>query len=251
VGFNVDITALDDLQSRLGRSERLATLGQVAAGIAHEIRNPLVGIGSNAFLLLDDFDKSDPRHTDLDMIVKETKRLDRIVNQIVDYARPRELAPVLYPVNDLVDEVVKLLDPSLTAKHLVVTRSLPPTLSPLHADCDQLKQVLLNIFQNAIEASPEGAVIEVAAFEQSSGEHEGMVIKVTDHGVGISEKSLARVFEPFFTSGKRQGTGLGLAICRNIIDAHGGDIQLTSEQGKGTSVRIWLPLRQEFRIVER
>lgn len=251
VGFNVDITALDDLQSRLGRSERLATLGQVAAGIAHEIRNPLVGIGSNAFLLLDDFDKSDPRHTDLDMIVKETKRLDRIVNQIVDYARPRELAPVLYPVNDLVDEVVKLLDPSLTAKHLVVTRSLPPTLSPLHADCDQLKQVLLNIFQNAIEASPEGAVIEVAAFEQSSGEHEGMVIKVTDHGVGISEKSLARVFEPFFTSGKRQGTGLGLAICRNIIEAHGGDIQLTSEQGKGTSVRIWLPLRQEFRIVER
>jgi PAS domain S-box-containing protein len=251
VGFNVDITALDDLQSRLGRSERLATLGQVAAGIAHEIRNPLVGIGSNAFLLLDDFDKSDPRHTDLDMIVKETKRLDRIVNQIVDYARPRELAPVLYPVNEFVDEVLKLLDPLLAARHLVVTRSLPPTLSPLHADCDQLKQVLLNIFQNAIEASPDGATIDVAAFEQSRGEHEGMVIKVTDYGVGISEKSLARVFEPFFTSGKRQGTGLGLAICRNIIDAHGGDIQLTSEQGKGTSVRIWLPLRQEFRIVER
>lgn len=251
IGFNVDITALDDLQSRLGRSERLATLGQVAAGIAHEIRNPLVGIGANAFLLLDEFDQSDPRHADLEMIVKETKRLDRIVNQIVDYARPRELTPMLYPLSDLLDEVVGLLGPSLTAKHLAVTRSLPPTLSPLYADCDQLKQVLLNILQNAAEASPDGSTIDVAAFEQSSVEHEGIVIKVTDHGVGISEKSLARVFEPFFTSGKRQGTGLGLAICRNIIEAHGGDIQLTSEQGKGTSVRIWLPLRQEFQFVER
>ncbi|MDH4186975.1 MAG: ATP-binding protein, partial [Nitrospira sp.] len=251
VGFNIDITALDDLQSRLSRSERLATLGQVAAGIAHEIRNPLVGIGSNAFLLLDDFDVSDPRRADLEMILKETKRLDRIVNQIVDYARPRELAPVLYPLNDLLNEVVKLLDAPLAAKHLAVIRSLPPALPPLHADCDQLKQVLLNIFQNAIEASPDDTAIDVTAVESSRGEQAGMTIKITDHGVGIPEKSLARVFEPFFTSGKRRGTGLGLAICRNIIEAHGGDIQITSELGTGTSVLIWLPLRQHFQLTER
>ncbi len=246
IGFNIDITALDQMQTRLSRSERLATLGQVAAGIAHEIRNPLVGIGSNAFLLLDEFDASDPRHADLEMILKETKRLDRIVNQIIDYARPRELAPVLYPLSDLVDEVVKLLDTSLAAKHLRVDKFLSPTLAPLHADHDQLKQVFLNIFHNAIDASHDGTAIDVTAFELPRGQNAGIVIKITDHGIGIPDKALAHVFEPFFTSGKRHGTGLGLAICRNIIESHGGEIQITSEVGKGTSVRIWVPLRQEF-----
>ncbi|MCE9536830.1 MAG: PAS domain S-box protein [Nitrospirae bacterium] len=250
IGFNIDITALDQMQTRLSRSERLATLGQVAAGIAHEIRNPLVGIGSNAFLLLDEFDKSDPRHADLEMILKETKRLDRIVNQIIDYARPRELAPVLCPLNDLIDDVVKLLDSTITAKHLTLIRSISPTLTRLHADQDQIKQVLLNVVQNAIDASHEGRAIDVTAFELPRGQTAGMVVKVTDHGVGIPDNALAHVFEPFFTSGKRQGTGLGLAICRNIIESHGGDIQITSEVGKGTSVRIWLPLRQEFQFVE-
>lgn len=250
IGFNVDITALDQMQTRLSRAERLATLGQMAAGIAHEIRNPLVGIGSNAFLLLDEFDVSDPRYADLEMILKETKRLDRIVNQIVDYVRPRELAPVLCPVSELVDEVVKLLDSALAAKHLAVTRSLPPALTQLHVDRDQIKQVLLNIFHNAIDASHDGTAIDVTAFELPRGQNSGIVITVTDHGVGIPDDALAHVFEPFFTRGKKQGTGLGLAICRNIIENHGGDIQVTSEVGKGTSVRIWLPLRQEFQFVE-
>jgi PAS domain S-box-containing protein len=250
IGFNIDITALDQMQTRLSRSERLATLGQVAAGIAHEIRNPLVGIGSNAFLLLDEFDKSDPRHADLEMILKETKRLDRIVNQIVDYARPRELTPELCPLSDLIDEVIKLFDSTLTAKHLTVARALPPTLARLQADRDQIKQVLLNVFQNAIEASHDGTAIDVTAFELPRGQQAGIAIKVTDHGVGIPDAALAHVFEPFFTRGKKQGTGLGLAICRNIIESHGGDIQLTSEVGKGTNVRIWLPLRQEFQFAQ-
>ena len=250
IGFNIDITTLDQMQTRLNRAERLATLGQVAAGIAHEIRNPLVGIGSNAFLLLDEFDASDPRHADLEMILKETKRLDRIVNQIIDYALPRELAPVLCPLSDLVDEVVKLLDSTLTAKHLAVTSSIPPTLTGLHADHDQIEQVLLNVFHNAIDASHDGTAIDVTAFELPSGQNAGMVITVTDHGVGIPDDALAHVFEPFFTRGKRQGTGLGLAICRNIIEGHGGNIQITSEVGKGTSIRIWLPLRQELQFVE-
>lgn len=209
-----------------------------------------MGIGSNAFLLLDEFDKSDPRHADLEMILKETKRLDRIVNQIIDYARPRELAPVLCPLNDLIHDVVKLLESTVTAKRLTLTRSISPTLTRLHADQDQIKQVLLNVVQNAIDASHEGAAIEVTAFELPRGQTAGMVVKVTDHGVGIPDNALAHVFEPFFTSGKRQGTGLGLAICRNIIESHGGDIQLTSEVGKGTNVRIWLPLRQEFQFSE-
>ncbi len=246
-GFNVDITALDQLQARLSRAERLATLGQVAAGIAHEIRNPLVGIGSTTSLLLDDTPEADARRADLGIILQETKRLDRIVNQIIDYARPREIAPVLFPLSDMVQETIKLMEAPLAAKRVTVNQSIPPSLAPVHADRDQLKQVLLNVVQNAIDAlDAERASIHIAASDSGTG----VAMTVCDSGRGIRPEEVSHVFEPFFTSGKRQGTGLGLAICRNIIEAHGGDIALTSEIGKGTTVRIWLPLRQQPRLVE-
>jgi PAS domain S-box-containing protein len=249
-GFNIDITALDQMQTRLSRSERLATLGQVAAGIAHEIRNPLVGIGSTTSLLVDDTDANDPRRSDLEVILRETRRLDRIVNQIIEYAKPRELAPVLFSFSDLVPEVLKLLDPPLSSRGVTVTCALPPTLPQVHADRDQIKQVLLNVFQNAIEASREGGSFSVTACSFARNLEPGIVITVTDQGSGIPPDDLSHVFEPFFTRGKHRGTGLGLAICRNIIDAHGGDIQLTSEVGKGTTARLWLPLRQQPRLIE-
>ncbi len=243
IGFNIDITALDDLQARLNRAEQLATLGQVSAGIAHELRNPLVGIGSTAALLLEDFPPTDPKRADLDVILKETKRLDRIVNQIVEYARPRELTPVEFPVSDLLDEVVKVLDAPLHAKNLQVRASFSTPGSELYADRDQLKQVLLNVLHNAIDATPmHGEAIEVTAFELARGERPGILTKVVDKGAGIAPEALAHVFEPFFTTGKRHGTGLGLAICRNIIESHGGDIHMTSQPGIGTTVRIWLPV---------
>ena len=246
VGFNIDITAVDDLQTRLSRAEQLAKLGQVAAGIAHEIRNPLVGIGSTASLLRDEFKDADPRRADVDVILKETRRLDRIVNQIVEYARPRDLAPVRFVVAELIDEVVKLLEVPLREKHLAVRSALSPLLSPLHADRDQMKQVLLNVLHNAIEASPvDGAPIVVSAVELANQERPGMVLTIQDAGVGIAPEALAQVFKPFFTSGKRHGTGLGLAICRNIVESHGGEMHMTSEVGKGTVVRIWMPLSHE------
>lgn len=248
-GFNVDITALDQMQTRLSRSERLATLGQVAAGIAHEIRNPLVGIGSTASLLVEDTDVKDPRRADLEVILRETRRLDRIVNQIIEYARPRELAPVLFSFSDLVQEVLKLLDASLAHKALNVTCAIPPTLSQVHADRDQIKQVLLNVFQNAVEASGEGGALSAAVCPFARNLDPGIVMTMKDQGPGIPPEDLPHVFEPFFTRGKHRGTGLGLAICRNIIDAHGGDIQLTSVVGKGTTARLWLPLRQQPRLI--
>ena len=251
VGFNVDITALEDLQARLSRAEHLATLGQVAAGIAHELRNPLVGIGSTASLLLDEFPPDDQRRIDIDLILKEAKRLDRIVNQIVEYARPRELAPVRFNLADVIDEVVKTLDVQLQAKHLTIQVALSPMIGPLHADRDQLKQVLLNVVHNALDATPmDGAPIEVSAFELLRQDRQGIVIQVRDAGVGIAPDTLSRVFEPFFTSGKRHGTGLGLAICRNIVEGHGGDMHMTSEVGRGTTVRIWLPVSQASQLVK-
>jgi PAS domain S-box-containing protein len=248
-GFNIDITALDRMQTQLSRAERLATLGQVAAGIAHEIRNPLVGIGSTASLLRDEIASSDPRRTDLDVILSETRRLDRIVNQIIDYARPRELAPVVFNFVEILQEVLKLSDASIAAKRLTVKTALHPMLPAVQADRDQMKQVLLNVVQNAIEAMGMEGTLSIAASESQRIAEQGMVITVTDTGVGISVQDLAHVFQPFFTTGKSKGTGLGLAICRNIIDAHAGDIQITSHPGQGTTVRIWLPLRQQPRLM--
>lgn len=246
VGFNIDITALDDLQARLSRAEQLAVLGQVAAGIAHEIRNPLVGIGSTAALLRDEFKDADPRRADVEVILKETRRLDRIVNQIVEYARPRELAPVAFAVTDLIDEVVKLLEVPLREKHLTVHTQSPSLVSPLHADRDQMKQVLLNVLHNAIDASPvDAAPIDISVAELANQDRPGIVLNIRDAGIGIAPAVLSQVFKPFFTSGKRHGTGLGLAICRNIVESHGGEMHMTSEVRKGTNVRIWMPLIQE------
>lgn len=241
-GFNIDVTALDQMQVRLSRAERLATLGQVAAGIAHEIRNPLVGIGATTRLLMDDFEATDPRRADLDVILKETKRLDRIVTQIVEYARPRELVIAPFDAADLAAESLKLLDAAVAAKRIAVTTAMPPLLPPVQGDRDHIKQVLLNLIQNAIEAMGEEGALTIAAAVSSRGGDRGMTISVTDTGRGIASKDLPHIFDPFFTSGKHTGTGLGLAICRNIVEAHSGDIQVVSEVGRGTTVRLWLPI---------
>jgi PAS domain S-box-containing protein len=251
VGFNIDITALHTMQLRLSRTEKLATLGQVAAGIAHELRNPLVGIGSTASLLLDEFEPSDPRRADIEVILQETKRLDRIVNQIVDYARPRELVLIQFVLSDLINHILKLLNGPLQVKHLKVRTSISQGADRLHADRDQIEQVLINVIDNAIDASPRGGLsIVIAAYEFLYQEQPGIMIQVRDAGKGISPEVLSRVFEPFFTSGKRNGTGLGMAICKNIIERHRGEIHLTSAVGEGTIVSIWLPLSQDIQLVK-
>jgi PAS domain S-box-containing protein len=240
-GFNIDITALDAMQQQLSRAERLATLGQVAAGIAHEIRNPLVGIGSTAALLRDEIDAADEKRADLDIILNETRRLDRIVNQIIDYARPRDLMPTMWPVDDIVDEVLKLLDTRLEAQRITINRSCEPDLAA-YADRDQIKQVLLNLCHNSLDAMTAGGTLGISAGHAIHAADHGVFVEVSDTGSGIAKKDLAQVFQPFFTTGKQHGTGLGLAICRNIAEAHGGDITLTSEPGHGTTARLWLPL---------
>ncbi len=246
LGFNVDITTLDNLQLRVRRAEKLATLGQVAAGIAHELRNPLVGIGSTARVLLDEFDVDDSKRKEIEVILSETKRLDRIVNQIVDYARPRRVAPSRISLGRLADEVSMMLKPKLAAKRLAIKISISPMISEFSADRDQLRQVLLNVIDNAIDATPEGgAPIELTAHELFRNERPGLVIQVKDSGAGIAPDLLPTVFQPFVTSGKRQGTGLGLAICKNIVEAHDGDLYVTSEVGKWTIIGIWMPLEQE------
>jgi len=246
MGFNIDITALESLQVRLNRAENLATLGQVAAGIAHELRNPLVGIGSTAKVLLDEFEADDAKRREIEVILSETRRLDRIVNEIVDFARVRRLAPTRVDLVQLVDEVSNLLKVRLDEKELSIKTNVSPMISEIHADRDQLRQVLLNVVHNAIDATPtRGEPIQITADELFREDRPGIMIRVKDAGHGIPLELLGQVFQPFVTAGKRSGTGLGLAICKNIVEAHGGDIYVTSEVGKGTILGVWMPLEQE------
>ncbi len=246
MGFNIDITALESLQVRLNRAENLATLGQVAAGIAHELRNPLVGIGSTAKVLLDDLEANDPKLKEVEAILSETRRLDRIVNEIVDFARVRRLTPTEVDLVQLVDEVSKLMKVRLDEKELSIKTNVSPMISEIHADRDQLRQVILNIVHNAIDATPpRGGPIQITADELFREDRPGIMIQVKDTGQGIPPGLIGQVFQPFVTAGKRSGTGLGLAICKNIIEAHGGDIYVTSEVGKGTILGLWMPLEQE------
>ena len=247
-GFNVDITALEQMRAQLSRSERLATLGQVAAGIAHEIRNPLVGIGSTTSLLMEDFSEEDNRKADLVTILNETKRLDRIVNQIVEYARPREPLLAECFIDEIVEETMSLLRGPLEQKGIDWDMGFENRLPPINADRDQLKQVLLNVIQNAMDALGPSGHLHISGDEKTRDHSQGILLEVRDNGKGIEAQYLSRVFEPFFTTGKRQGTGLGLAICRNIIEGHGGEIQMTSQSGIGTLVSIWLPMSHQQQL---
>lgn len=241
-GFNVDITALEHMRERLNRAEKLATLGQVAAGIAHEIRNPLVGIGSTTSMLMEDFSPGDTQHEDLATILKETRRLDRIVNQIVEYARPRELVLSVFDMPSLLEETMQIVHTPLEQKQIQPTYDFASDLPKLQADRDQIKQIVLNALQNAIDAlKPEGK-LHVEIKEETRGGEKGLLTNIQDTGKGIAPEDLSRIFDPFFTSGKVRGTGLGLAICQNIIEAHSGNINVTSEVGVGTVLSVWLPL---------
>ena len=250
-GFNVDITALDKMRTELSRAERLASLGQFAAGIAHEIRNPLVGVGSTAHLLLEDLPDQDPHRKDLLLMLDEIRRLDRIVNQVVDYARPREIFPSPFFVEDIVEEALGLLNDHVNIKKILIERFPSSGRHEIYADRDQLKQVFLNTLQNAIEAMDSGGTLKFRIHSQRYEKELGVSVAIENEGKGISQADLQQVFSPFFTTGKRKGTGLGLAICRNIVEAHRGHISLQSNQGQGTVVLMWLPIHQNSQVLAR
>jgi signal transduction histidine kinase len=169
----------------------------------------------------------------------------------VEYARTRELVVTQFVLSDLINHILKLLNGPLQAKHLKVRTSISQEADHLYADRDQIEQVLINVIDNAIDASPVGGLsMEIAAYKLLHQEQPGIMIQVRDAGKGIPPEALSRVFEPFFTSGKRNGTGLGMAICKNIIDRHHGYIHLTSAVGEGTVVSLWLPLSQDIQSVK-
>jgi PAS domain S-box-containing protein len=250
-----DITALKRLELQIRRSDRLASLGTLSAGMAHEIKNPLVSIKTFAQLLPERYQDSDFRETFSNLIGHEIDRIDSLVNQLLRFARPAK--PVLKPmhVHTVLEKSLQLVGHRLYQKDIKLTRVWEAEVDTIRADADQLEQVFLNFFINAMDAMRRGGELTVCteignrpewvtAMSQSNGDgqaREVLRITVRDNGEGIPSENLSHVFDPFFTT-KDYGTGLGLSVVHGIIEEHGGQIEVESELTKGTAFHILLPV---------
>jgi two-component system, NtrC family, sensor kinase len=227
------------IHAQLFRSEKLASLGKLAAGVAHEINNPLTGILTNSSLLLDDLEVNDSRRDDVEVIVKETIRCREIVKRLLDFARQTKPQKHLININNIIDNIILLVRNQTSFRNIQIQRNLSENIPEIMADKDQIQQVFINIIINASEAMSKGGNLTITTSLSSTGE----VILVTfkDSGPGIPEEIKEKIFDPFFTT-KEQGTGLGLSISYGIIEQHGGDINLESSTDQGTTFTIQLPI---------
>ena len=234
-----DITRDIHVQKLMMQQEKLASIGRLSAGVAHEINNPLTTILTTAMLILEDADPEDPTHRDLQLITDETLRCRKIVSSLLDFARQSK--PVKRPndINALVSECVVLTRKQAAFNDVALEKRLMNRLPLASVDKDQVLQSLINITLNAIEASDPGG--EVTLETRFDAEAESIQISIIDTGEGISSENMDKVFDPFFTT-KEVGTGLGLAVTHGIIQQHGGTLDLESEPGVGTTVTIRLPL---------
>ncbi len=233
-----DLTEVRALEETARRQDRLAAVGRMAAGIAHEIRNPLASISGSVQVLRAEAN-GDPAQTELmDIILRESERLNRIITDYLAYARPRSVAPVELDVRATLHETIALTrySPELTAQHEIEER-LPDEPVLVVAEADRLKQVFSNLVRNALQAMPEGGRLTIEAANLASGRAR---LTFTDTGCGMTAKQVERLFEPF-TSTKPAGTGLGLSIVYQIVRDHNGTINVHSREGAGTTITIELP----------
>jgi two-component system nitrogen regulation sensor histidine kinase GlnL len=243
-----DQTRIRDLEERLSRSDRLAALGTVAAGVAHEIRNPLAGLRGAAQLLEGESDFPPAFKEYTSVIIKEVDRLAAIVETLLSFASPR--APVLRPYNlhQILDSLLFLEQAPLRDRGVSVQRVYDPQLQEILADPAEIRQLFLNLIRNGVEAMPGGGELTLRTrYERSSQRCGGLsvaVAEIIDQGAGFDPEIERHLFTPFFTT-KEGGTGLGLAICLRIVEDHGGAMEAASQPGKGSSFRVMLPLAKQ------
>lgn len=239
--FNKMLDALQTTQEQLVQSEKLASLGQLAAGVAHELNNPLSTIYLFCDLLLRISDTQDQKRKDLETILRETQRCKNIVASLLEFARQHQVEAQELDLNNFINTVINIEQKHERYREISIHTQLAPDLSLIQADPGQLQAVFTNIMTNAAEAMPTGGQLTITTFY---GPEDMVTITIEDSGEGISPENLAKLFTPFFTTkpvGK--GTGLGLAIVYGIVKMHRGQIYIQSEMGKGTLVTIQLPTR--------
>jgi hypothetical protein len=228
------------------QAEHLASMGELAAGVAHEIRNPLAGIAGAIEIIAKDFPKDHPDREILEDLREEVRRIEKVLIDLLAYARPKAPQFGRADLKEVVARTLHLARQQTGNKHVDFSIQIPPEVPSFRMDSEQLHQVLLNLVLNGIQAIDQEGKITIAARLNHSGPSshaERVEISVSDSGTGIPPEQLERIFRPFYTT-KRGGTGLGLSLCRRIIRQHGGALSVESEIGKGSQFIILLPVRE-------
>jgi len=236
-------------QAETMRGEKLASVGLLASGVAHELNNPLTGILTFSHLLRRKMPDKSADAEDMDLVIRETKRCAAIIKRLLDFAREKLPEKKFTDLNQVIDDTVRIVEQPAHLRDIEITLDLDRTLPPIWIDADQIKQVIMNMVVNAQHAVEEKGSIAISTRRSSdprapATEPKPMVaISIVDTGCGIPEANLQRIFDPFFTSkdvGK--GTGLGLSVSHGIVEAHGGLIEVESKVGEGSTFRVFLPL---------
>jgi len=240
-----NVTEKEKLRTRLAEYEKLSALSQLALGAAHEINNPLLGISSFLEILLEDTD--DPqKKQQIEVVLDNVYRISQTIRGLLNFARPAPPQFTKVNLNQLIEDSLSFLSHQPLFKKIKIEKRLNPQLPVITADLNQLRQVLTNIFINAAQAMPEGGRLTVIT---SKVKFEDRVqVDISDTGIGISPEDQQKIFDPFFSTKKTQGTGLGLSISLSYIKAHGGEIQVQSQPGTGTTFSVILPIRQKGRL---
>jgi signal transduction histidine kinase len=236
---------LEKSRTRLVQTEKMAMVGRLAAGVAHSIRNPLTSIKMRLFSLEKSLDLTADQKEDMEVIAEETRHIDTIVRNFLEYARPSKLKMQKISPSELIDMNLQLLRHRFKSYGVAVEHGRSEPLPEVLADPDQLKEVFMNLLINACEATGEKGTITI---EEEADTRPPLgavaVVRIRDNGPGIAADLQEKVFEPFFST-KEEGTGLGLSIAVRIVEQHGGQLSLTSEEGRGATFAVTLPCREE------
>jgi two-component system NtrC family sensor kinase len=222
-------------QEELAREKRLGLLGTLAAGLAHEIRNPLGGLLGSAEILKEDLGRNHPKAEFVQIIETELKRVNKKLNEFLEFARPRQPDFIPNNIGDVINEVVLLLQAESKKAGIIIEKQFAPEIPLIPMDAEQIKQVVLNIVLNSLKALSQGGKLQI---KTGYGEDQ-IVVTFIDDGPGIPQADLESVFEPFFTR-KEKGTGLGLAISRQLVEAHHGSLNAVYRE-KGANFELRLP----------
>lgn len=233
-----DLTELRELKSEIDRSRRLASVGKLAAGVAHEIRNPLSSIKGFATYFRERYSDVDDDREVADVMIQEVERLNRAVTQLLELSRPLAVTSTEVDIKDALYHSIKLLEHDLRERSIRVDLDVTMADRDIITDPDRLNQILLNLYLNAMQAMEQSGVLSIRARDVEA--ENAVMLEVSDTGKGIAPEDLEHIFDPYFTN-RPGGTGLGLAMVHRAIEALGAEIRVESEQGRGTSFFIKLP----------
>jgi two-component system sensor histidine kinase HydH len=233
-----DLSEVRALRKEIARSQRLASVGRLAAGVSHEIRNPLSSIKGFATYFKERYHDVPENQQISNLMIQEVDRLNRVVGQLHEFARPIDISRKSIQIKGFIEDSLKLVERQASESNISIKADYDPEIEEVFIDPDRINQVLLNLYLNAIESMDNGGSLTVRLVKDAK--KNAIEINISDTGTGIANDDLGHIFDPYFTT-KASGTGLGLAIVHNIMEAHGGDIKVESRLGQGTTVRIFFP----------